>query len=394
MPRHDRQLLALAVVLAGCGADPAGAVGNPVFVPTPVLDIAEADIAPGLGVIGAVGVDARGTIYLLEMNSGLILRVTETGTVLPPYDTAEDTAENASPAVLLAVAPDGACFATRAWSRRIFVHPGDGQAPYGHEIFDLGESWPDRLQLRAAVDADHRLHLATHGPVGASAAHEASRLETNLVRVADGLVTTVMRTGRPDALPETVDLPPSRTHFVTQGWDVNAAGELAYAAPGGEYAVVIRDGATGAEKVIDLAEHPDDATSLEAGTTFQDRGIDGAVVPRIRMVRWLDADHILVEPTAGIPTARPRTLGTWETVRRDGTSLGRSDILAPLDRAADLVFQRGTLLVVLTGEKAYEAWVSNVVESESRSAGQTVDVGDPPRRRLRCYSLRGLAVSR
>ncbi len=169
--------------------------GPRAFFPTKIFDVSLDDHNYPLGIVADVDVDAAGIVYLLDTTGSEVRRISSSGEILPSLRGVDKGQGELFIPALIAVAGDGTCYVTQAFSWKIAKYDTEGRSLFQEEVYDLGDNWNKRMQLRAVSSSSDQLFLVSVGPSGSGGSVEDKAISGTLQLVQGDLVRVLMRTG-------------------------------------------------------------------------------------------------------------------------------------------------------------------------------------------------------
>jgi hypothetical protein len=315
-------------------------------------------MAMPLGVVQDVAVGSSGVVYFLDTTSRNIRRITLSGELLSPMGRPGTGPGDLSQPLRMAVLSDDRCVVIEDFSKHATCFTADGDACEPWDISSILRGYASTIFLRAAAGPHGELIIAA-----VSNKRRAATPDASLEELGTSAWVQRLRPGKDD--PEklfatvaeasdsnVVSIPADRRTYVIHCWDINAAGEILYADPSGEYRVYIGHPADGAVKEVEPPEMAGDDGKVRELVKMIGGGLRADDVPRIAKLHWLDNTFFAVTPAAELKPPARGDVGTVEVFRRDGSSYGRYTIQCEYDPDNDEVFTRGDILVVVRGGKS------------------------------------------
>lgn len=322
--------------------------------------VSDADLDAPLGAIVDVGVDGRRTVYLLDSQVKEVRRFGVDGRELSPLGReGEGPGEMMHPA-LVAALHGGGCVVVQHFHGPAVCLLEDGRSRDAPDLDVVRDLFGTTVFIGAArCDEKGRLLVAA---TTSERAYDPVRPDAEL-----GSAVSVFRIARDDAQPgvlftdspalgddSTVRYRRDIGFFPLRSWDVGASGRLIYADPNGGYRVLIGHPADGRVESLDLAPVPGDEEAITRRARAEGHAVN--TYPRIADVQWVTEECFLIKPIAAAVGDKLWQTGVFELFDLKGASLGRRAISFDYSPEQDLLFLRGSVMVVVrSGRSAYLA---------------------------------------
>ena len=322
--------------------------------------ISDDDLAAPLGAIVDAGVDGRRTVYLLDSQVKEVRRIGVDGSELSPLGReGEGPGEMMHPA-LVAGLHGGGCVVVQHFHGPAVCLLEDGRSRTAPDL-DLVRDLFGMTVFMGTARSDVRGRLLLVATT-TERSYDPARPDAEL-----GSAMSVFRITPGDARPDMLftnspALGDDRTvryrgdigFFPLRSWDVGATGRLIYADPDGGYRVLIGHPADGRVESLELAPAPGDEEAITRRARAERHSAD--TYPRIADVQWVTEEFFLIKPIAAAVGDKLWQTGVFELFDLNGVSFGRRATSFDYNPDQDLLFLRGSIMVVIrSGKSAYLA---------------------------------------
>ena len=313
--------------------------------PLHLWTVSDDTLSTPIGAIGDVVVSADGVVHLLDTQLYTVHRINIDGSELPPLGRRGEGPGELTHPCLLAAYPDGDITVLSHFFVPAVCFTPEGELCVGPDLSSIRDHFTSTtFVVRAQSDEFRRLYVIAMTSGGALNGQALS-----VFRVAPGDDEPVaLFSDRKSILGKSViDVSSYTGPYIPRCWDVDAAGRLLFADPGGRYSVVIGHPMDGASRVIELSDSLE--VDSECERAARSMGLSSNEMPRIADVLWVGRDRFLVKPMSTVMGPTITQGGTFEMFDNDGQSYGRFELYSDVEGRHDSLFLRNGFMVVVEG---------------------------------------------